>query len=113
MRARLTYVPLGVADEFGDFIIARNEEVMGAVRAKTRDYSMLSLVKTLYALRGGPATFTDLYSMSKIRMKRSFLNYLHLCIDYGFVERVRSGTYAIYTITDKGRAMLQLMHKDN
>ncbi|HJJ22370.1 MAG TPA: DUF4364 family protein [Nitrosopumilus sp.] len=114
MRARLTYVPLEVADQFGDFIIERAEEILGAVKARTRDYSTLSLLKLLYQLRGNPMTFSDLYSKSKIRMKKSFLNYLHLCVDYNFIKKEPKGSNVIYTITDKGRIMLNLfMQKGN
>mgnify|MGYP006872633598 CR=1 FL=1 len=51
MRARLTYVPIEVADQFNDFIIQRHEQVLDAVKARTRDYSTLSLLKLLYQLR--------------------------------------------------------------
>ena len=108
MRARLTYVPLEVADQFGDFIIKRDEQILDAVRAKTKDYSTLSLLKLLYQLRGNPMTFSNLYSKSKIRMKKSFLNYLHLCVDYNFIKKESVGVNVIYTITDKGRTMLNL-----
>ena len=74
MKTRLTYVPIEVADQFDDFIITRAEQVLDAVKARTRDYSTLSLLKLLYQLRGNPLTFTNLYSKSKIRMKKSFLN---------------------------------------
>jgi len=108
MRARLTYVPLEVADQFGDFIIQREGQVLDAVKARTRDFSTLSLIKLLYQLRGNPMTFSDLYSKSKIRMKKSFLNYLHLCVDYNFIKKEAIGPNMIYTITDKGRIMLNL-----
>ena len=114
MRARLTYVPLEVADQFEDFIIKRDEQILDAVKARTRDYSTLSLLKLLYQLRGNPMTFSDLYSKSKIRMKKSFLNYLHLCVDYNFIKKEPVGPNVIYSITDKGRVMLSLfMQKDN
>ena len=114
MRARLTYVPLEVADQFEDFIIKRDEQILDAVRAKTKDYSTLSLLKLLYQLRGSPMTFSDLYSKSKIRMKKSFLNYLHLCVDYNFIKKEPVGANMIYTITDKGRTMLNLfINKEN
>jgi predicted transcriptional regulator len=114
MKARLTYVPLEVADQFEDFIIKREEQVLDAVKARTRDFSTLSLLKLLYQLKGNPMTFTNLYSKSKIRMKRSFLNYLHLCVNYNFIEKEAVGPNVIYTITDKGRVMLNLfMHKSN
>ena len=108
MRARLTYVPIEVADQFEDFIIERNEQVLDAVKARTRDYSTLSLLKLLYQLKGNPMTFSSLYSKSKIRMKRSFLNYLHLCVDYNFIKKDPVGSNMIYSITDKGRIMLNL-----
>jgi len=49
-----------------------------------------------------------LYSKSKIRMKKSFLNYLHLCVDYNFIKKEPVGPNVIYSITDKGRTMLNL-----
>ncbi len=114
MKARLTYIPLEVADQFDDFIIKRDEQVLDAVKARARDYSTLSLLKLLYQVRGGPMTFSELYSKSKIRMKRSFLNYLHLCVDYNFIEKEAVGVNVIYSITDKGRTMLELfMHKNS
>ncbi len=114
MKARLTYVPLEVADQFEDFIIKREEQILDAVKARTRDFSTLSLLKLLYQLKGNPMTFSQLYSKSKIRMKRSFLNYLHLCVNYNFIEKEPVGPNVIYTITDKGRLMLNLfMHKSN
>jgi len=114
MRTRLTYVPLEVADQFGDFIIERDEIILDAVKARTRDYSTLSLLKLLYQLRGNPMSFSNLYSKSKIRMKKSFLNYLHLCVDYNFIKKEPVGPNVIYSITDKGRIMLNLfMQKGN
>ncbi len=114
MRARLTYVPIEVADQFEDFIIERNEQILDAVKARVRDYSTLSLLKLLYQLRGNPMTFSELYSRSKIRMKKSFLNYLHLCVDYNFIKREAVGPNVIYAITEKGRIMLGLfMQKNN
>ena len=114
MRARLTYIPIEVADQFEDFIIKRDVQILDAVKARTRDYSTLSLLKLLYQLRGNPMTFSDLYSKSKIRMKKSFLNYLHLCVNYNFVQKEAVGSNMIYSITDKGRTMLNLfIHKSN
>ncbi len=114
MQARLTYLPLEVADQFEDFIIERDEQVLDAVKARTKDYSTLSLLKLLYQLRGNPMTFSELYSKSKIRMKKSFLNYLHLCVDYNFVKKDPIGPNVVYSITDKGRVMLDLfMQKNN
>lgn len=113
MKARLTYIPLEVADQFDDFIIKRDEQVLDAVKARARDYSTLSLLKLLYQVRQNPMTFSELYSKSKIRMKKSFLNYLHLCVDYNFIQKQAVGSNMIYTITDKGRTMLNLFMQKN
>ena len=112
MRARLTYVPIEVADQFDDFIIQRDEQVLGAVKARTRDYSTLSLIKVLYQIRNNSMTFSDLYAKSKIRMKKSFLNYLRLCLDYDFITKKPSGANMLYSITENGTTMLDLFMKN-
>ena len=113
MRARLTYVPIDVADQFDDFIIQREELILDAVKARTRDYSTLSLLKLLYQLRNNSMTFSDLYNKSKIRMKKSFLNYLHLCLNYKFITKKPVGPNVIYSITENGSTMLDLFMKNH
>ena len=108
MRARLTYVSVEVADQFNDFIIQRDEQVLDAVQARTKDFSTLSLLKLLYQIRTNSMTFSELYSKSNIRMKRSFLNYLDLCINYDFITKKPMGQKVIYSITEKGIIMLNL-----
>jgi len=108
----LTYVPIEVADQFNEFILLRHEQVLDAVKARTRDYSTLSLLKLLYQLRNNSITFSDLYAKSKIRMKRSFLNYLHLCLDYKFITKKPVGPNMIYSITENGTTMLNLFMKN-
>ena len=112
MKTRLTYVPIEVAEQFDDFIIQRNEQVLDAVKARTRDYSTLSLLKLLYQLNGSSLTFSDLYNKSKIRMKKSFLNYLHLCLDYDFITKKPVGANVLYSITENGTTMLNLFMKN-
>jgi len=108
MRARLTYVPVEVADQFDDFIIQRCEQVLNTVKARTKDFSTLSLLKLLYQVKTKEMSFSELYSKSNIRMKKSFLNYLHLCINYNFLEKNAVGPNMIYSITEKGQTMLEL-----
>ena len=108
MRARLTYVPVEVADQFDDFIIHRDEQVLDTVKARTKDFSTLSLLKLLYQVKTKKMSFSELYSKSNIRMKKSFLNYLHLCVNYDFIEKNAVGPNMIYSITEKGHTMLEL-----
>jgi len=111
MKARLTYVPIEVAEQFGDFIIYKDEEVLDAVKARTKDFSTLSLLKLLYQLKSNSMTFSDLYTKSKIRMKRSFLNYIDLCLKYNFIKKESVGPNVIYSITENGIIMLNLFIK--
>ncbi len=108
MRPRMTYMPVEVADQFSEFIIKRDEQVLDSVKTRTRDFSTISILKLLYQLRCEPITFSDLYVKSNIRMKRSFLNYLHLCMTYNFIRKEPIGSNMVYFITDKGRTMLNL-----
>jgi predicted transcriptional regulator len=112
--ARLTYIPLVIADRFDDFIIARDEQIMDAVKARARDFGTLTILKLLYPLNCNELTFSDLYTNSKIRMKRTFLKYLRFCVDYNFITKHSAGQNVIYSITDKGRIMLGLfLQKSN
>jgi predicted transcriptional regulator len=114
MKSRMTYISVEVADHFADFIIKRDEQVLDAVKTRARDFSTISILKLLYQLRCSPMTFSDLYVKSNIRMKRSFLNYLHLCVSYNFIRKDPKGSNMVYSITDKGRTMLDLfMQKNN
>ncbi|MDE1862821.1 MAG: hypothetical protein KGI33_07905 [Thaumarchaeota archaeon] len=113
MKTRMTYLPVEIADQFSDFIIKRDEQIMDAVRTRAKDFSTISILKLLYQLRLSPMSFTDLYNKSNIRMKRSFLNYLDLCLTYKFIRKERAGSNVIYFITDKGTIMLGLFTQKN
>lgn len=113
MKTRMTYLPVEVAEHFSDFIITRDEQILDAIKARIRDFSTISILKLLYQLRCGPMTFSDLYVKSNIRMKKSFLNYLHLCLSYRFVRKEPIGSNMVYSITDKGRVMLDLFMQKN
>ncbi len=104
----MTYLPVEVADQFSDFVIQRDEQVLDTVKTKARDFSTISILKLLYQLRCSPMTFSDLYVKSNIRMKRSFLNYLDLCMAYKFIRKEPIGPNMVYFITSKGLTMLDL-----
>lgn len=107
MCAKPTYLPLDAADDLERFIIRREYTIGNSVRARTRNYDTLGILKLLYQLRGGRMTSSELFASSMFRMRRSFREYLDLCIDYGFVrpERVRKRT--LYAITDRGWGLLR------
>ncbi|MDA7940719.1 MAG: hypothetical protein MPI95_05050 [Nitrosopumilus sp.] len=109
---RNTYVPAGVAEHFAHFMLEADPGCEGVVRAKSRGYTLLTLLKLLYAARQGPVGFSDLYAASGIRMKKSFLRYVHLCLECGLVAK--SGkAHPSYVVTERGAALMGLLHKDN
>ena len=111
MRQRLTYVTADAAKQFEDFIIEQSEDLTDTVRVRAKEYNTFSLLKLLYQVQKGPQTFSNLYRASKIRMKKSFINYLHFCVDYDFMKREVDGRSVQYSITDKGTTMLNLFTK--
>ena len=56
-ESKTNLCPIEVADQFEDFIIEREEQILDAVKARTKDFSTLSLLKLLYQLKGNPMTF--------------------------------------------------------
>ena len=62
MRARLTYIPIEVAEQFDDFIIQRDEQILNTVKARTKDFSTLSLLKLLYQVKTKEMSFSELRS---------------------------------------------------
>ena len=104
----MTYIPIEVAEHFDDFIIERDEQILNTVKARTKDFSTLTLLKLLYQVKPKEMSFSELYSKSNIRIKKSFLNYLHLCMNYNFIEKQAVGPNMIYSITEKGETMLEL-----
>jgi len=45
-------------------------------------------------------------------MKKSFLNYLDLCLNYHFITKKPIGPNVIYSITENGATMLNLFMKN-
>lgn len=75
------------------------------------DFRILSMLKLMYPLTETPLNFSSLYYKSGIRMKVSFLKYLRVCQELGFIEKagkVRQNQY--YALTDKGRLLLNLFY---
>ena len=64
MKARLTYIPIEVAEQFDDFIIQKDEQILNTVKARTKDFSTLSLLKLLYQVKTKEMSFSELYSKS-------------------------------------------------
>ena len=71
MKNRLTYISKSTIEKYPQFLIKDEEDVFldgSVIKARLRDYSILSVLKTLDALqKTGQMNFSDLYVASKIR----------------------------------------------
>jgi len=114
MKKRLTYVPNEIIEAIPDMAIKSvkvysNSEIS---KLKTHQFDILSLLKLLNVAKYGPVRFSYFYKNSQIRMKKSFLNYLHFAVNHNFLVKGRwqnLQTYPMeYTITDNGKNLLKL-----
>ena len=113
MRTRATYQLPDMMNQFDSFIVKRGEVMSDSADAMTKDYDVLSLLKFLYVLLGSSLTFAELHSRSNIKVKRSFLRHMNLCLEYDFVRKINTKINSRYYITYKGRAMLELFMQKN
>ncbi len=85
-----------------------------SLKFRAKDYSVITLIKLLDSLkRSEVLSFSALYTESKIRMKRSFMNYLNFCRSSEFVSRTEkqergSKAWVYYSLTPKGEVFLSL-----
>ena len=113
MKKRLTYVPNEIIEAIPEIVIKPFLDTGSDVsKLKTRQFDILSLLKLLNVAKYGPVRFSYFYKNSQIRMKKSFLNYLHFAVNHNFLVKGRwqnLQTYPMeYTITDNGKNLLKL-----
>ena len=112
MKKRLTYVPNEIIEAIPEIVIKPFLDTGSDVsKLKTRQFDILSLLKLLNVAKTHPVRFSYFYKNSQIRMKKSFLNYLHFAVSHNFLVKVRWGleSYPMeYHITDNGKNLLKL-----
>ena len=112
---RLTYVPNEIIEAIPDIAIKpfrANNTNSDVSKLKTHQFDILSLLKLLNVAKTHPVRFSHFYKNSQIRMKKSFLNYLHFAVSHNFLVKGRwqnLQTYPMeYHITDNGKNLLKL-----
>ena len=66
---------------------------------KTLNVSLVNILKILHVLRDrNVARYTDLLDESEIKMKATFLMYMHFCVDCNLIIKQND----VYKITKKG-----------
>lgn len=74
-----------------------------------KEFSIITLIKLLYQLSRESRRSYSLYVVSEIKLKKSYLAYLDLCMKFGFIDKVLKSKYNVtYNITEKGRLFLGL-----
>jgi len=124
---RLTYVPKGIVKAMPDMMavdheLNKNGLLDNVLIVKAHQFDILAIIKLLYAVKKEPLGFSRLYEKSQIRMKKSFLNYLHLVENLGFIDKTQleKGQHmpenprqrVSYNLTDKGRLLLEFFGVD-
>ena len=107
MKKRLTYVPNEIIEAIPEIIIKpfldNNSDVS---KLKARQFDILSLLKLLNVPKKyGYVGFTTLYLNSQIRMKKSFLNYLHFAVNHNFLSK---NSFREYGLIGNGKNLLKL-----
>jgi len=107
LKKRLTYVPNEIIEAIPEIIIKpfldNNSDVS---KLKARQFDILSLLKLLNVPKKyGYVGFTTLYLNSQIRMKKSFLNYLHFAVNHNFLTK---NSFREYGLTGNGKNLLKL-----
>jgi len=109
MKKRLTYVPNEIIEAMPDMAIKSfkvNNTNSDVSKLKTHQFDILSLLKLLNVPKKyGYVGFTTLYLNSQIRMKKSFLNYLHFAVNHNFLSK---NSFREYGLTGNGKNLLKL-----
>ena len=113
---RLSYIDKDLADSMPDFMIGKQEAINTFVKTRVKDFSLINMMKVLFVLRNrGTVGFSEFFEASGIRMKKSFLNYLDLLMEYQLIFKhviavTKSGRIceADYMLSDKGIMFLDM-----
>jgi hypothetical protein len=108
MKKRLTYVPNEIIEAMPDMAIKSfkvNNTNSDVSKLKTHQFDILSLLKLLNVAKYGPVRFSHFYKNSQIRMKKSFLNYLHFAVNHNFLSK---NSFLVYGLTGNGKNLLKL-----
>ena len=95
------------------FITEIKDQDQTNTRMIGKEFSILSVIKLLECLSEGNLSFQKFYLSSGFGMKRSFLNYLNLCLHFKFIEKEQQGHRVYYRLREKGKVFLDLFKHDN
>ena len=100
-----------LAEQYPYFISKKTEKTSTHTRIRPRDFSIIQIIKILECLTTGEKSFSHFYKCSNFGLKRSFLNYVDLCMDFGFIEKEKQEYLTVYRIREKGKIFLDLFQK--
>ena len=103
MRTRLAYIKTDLLNKIPFVMQEMGQRRLDSTMIRQRQIDIANMIKVIYAART-PGSFGIIYSESKIRMKKSFILYLHFCERFDFIRQYNNS----YTITPKGYRLLEL-----
>lgn len=96
---------------FPYFIKESQNVTSNSSRVWTKDFSVITILKLLSPVNHCDMTMSELYRASNIAMKRSYLNYLRMCVNFELLTKESRHSYSYYHITEKGKIFLELFRK--
>lgn len=99
-------------EQYPYFIIEVTESSQRFSRIRGKDFSIIQVIKMLNTLIEGGKSFSNFYRDSNFGYRRSFINYLNLCVDFGFIDKEKYGdkihSRTMFRLKEKGRIFLDL-----
>lgn len=101
-----------LVDAYPYFISQSMDKTNSHSRIRPRDFSIIQIIKILECLTTGEKSFCHFFKCSNFGLKRSFINYVNLCIDFNFIGKEKTGdkrnSPTEYYLKEKGKIFLDL-----
>ena len=100
-----------IVEEYPYFIAEIKQKDQINTRIVSKDFSILHVIRLLECLQNKDESFNDFLLKSGFGHKRSFLNYLNLCLEFNFIEKDQLGHKMYYRLMERGKIFLDLFEK--
>lgn len=90
------------------FILELGEKSLDNTRVRPRNFSIIQTIRMLESLKDKEESYAKLFRKTNWGMKKSFINYIHFCLNFNLIKKERVGHFMIYNITEKGKIFLDL-----
>lgn len=100
-------------EQFPYFINKILSNTSSHTRIIVKNFSTLTIIKMLHCLENNERNASEFYLKSGVGMKRVFLRYVNLCLEFRLIQKERCGAKnVIYSVTERGKIFLDLFKID-